>query len=479
MTNVSVPRICVVGESRGVGKSLLVAGVLLALQKRGLSVSCAILGNALQQAVVYSHIVRRYVRCLDAEMLGYQGVLDAIGQISSGSDIVVIDGTGGIFDGRFDDPSEPATDQLCIQRAEFPSVLVLNVDHITPSILARVYGFVSFPGGPSFDSLIFNRLKELPDSATKQRFQQLMFETGAPDTLGYVPALELCGELPRSFDCQGSNRGAVPMQFLKDISVAVEEHIDLDELIAFAATAETFEFNPVHPLVKRGLARLAVAHDSCFGVGFQDNLDLLRLSGVEIVTFSPLADGKLPSAIGGIYIPGGCISEYAAVLEKNKDLATAIKAFVEEGGVLFSEGAGTALLSRTFYPESAQRAYNGFGLLPIHVVEDLQSISQARMSIAQDCILGVAGMECNALVPSDWKVAPASLSEFDGERVLRWTNSAGHSIAEGFSMTAQSCSTLNFIHFGSNPSILEALVSAISAHQASLQRRTGAADCRT
>lgn len=471
MTKASVPRICIVGESRGVGKSLLVAGLLLAFRKRGLSVSCAILGTALQQAAVYSHLIRRYVRCLDVEMLGYQGVLDAVGQISAGSDIVILDGSKGIFDGSVQDHTVPTTDLICIQKDEFPAILVFNVDYLTPSVLARVYGFTSFPDGPSFDAILFNRLKSVPDLNAQQRFQQLLRETGAPECVGYVPSVNLCGEFPQSDDCQGVNRVAVPIQLLNMVSDTVESALDLDKIIACAAAAKDFEFQPIHSLVKRGEARLAVAHDSCFSVSYQDNLDLLRLAGAEIVPFSPLADSGIPTGVGGVYLPGGCIAEYSDVLERNTDLAESLRNFVEDGGVLFSEGAGTALLAKTFRPEGSDRAYNGFGILPIHVVQDLPCFSLVQFYVTQSCILGDEGTGFNALAPSDWKLLPNSVSELKAEYVLGWKTAAGFTGREGLSVTGQSCSTFSFIHFGSNPFVVNHLLSAITAHQVSIRKR--------
>ena len=472
MAKTSVPRICIVGESEGVGKSLLVAGLLLALRKRGLSVSCAILGTALQQAAVYSHLIRRYVRCLDVEMIGYQGVLDAVGQISSGSDVVILDGSKGIFDGGGQDHTVPTTDLLCIQKDEFPSILVFNVDYLTPSILARVYGFASFPDGPPFDAILFNRLRSVPDLSMQQRFQQLLCETGAPECVGFVPNVNLSGEFPRSDDCQGANRVAVPIQLLSMVSQAVESFLDIDKILECAAAAKDFEFQPIHPLVERGRARLAVAHDGCFSVSFQDNLDLLRLAGAEIVSFSPLADSSIPTGVGGVYLPGGCIAGYADILERNTDLADSLRRFVDDGGVLFSEGAGTALLARTFRPEGSDRAYKGLGILPIDVVQDLPSFSFVQFCVTQSCILGDEGMEFNALAPSDWKLLPNSDNELKAEYVLGWKTPAGFAGREGLSVTGQSCSTFNFTHFGSNPLIVKNLLSAITTHQESVRKRS-------
>lgn len=106
-----------------------------------------------------------------------------------------------------------------------------------------------------------------------------------------------------------------------------EKYIDLDGLIELAGTAEFFEmakhfetedafgeFSPV------GNVRLAVAMDEAFCFYYEDNLEMLRRLGAEIVPFSPLHDASLPEHIHGVYIGGGYPELYAEKLSKNESM---------------------------------------------------------------------------------------------------------------------------------------------------------------
>lgn len=463
MAQITIPRVCIVGESPAVGKSFLVTGLLAALKKRGMSVSCAVFGTALQQAVVYSRVIRRYVRCLDFDLIGYSGILDAVGQLSIGSDILIVDGTCGIFDGNAYDATRPSTDLLCIQQEEFPSILVCDVGRLTPSILARVYGFTSFPDGPNFEGVIFNKVSTPLAHSERDKFRELFSETGAPDFVGCVPHLNFPDELPQEYDCQASNRTLVSRKFLELACEAAEAHLDIDGILAIADRARSLESRDVISTVPKGLFRIAVAHDSCFNVCFQDNLDLLRLAGADIVTFSPLVDTALPKNIGAVYLPGGCLSEYATVLAQNEELGLSIKSFVSHGGVLLSEGAGTALLSRTFRPEGSSSEFKGYGVIPLDVIQDRSQPSLGKMIVRDACILGEQGVELACLCPSDWKVTPSSKSGSSVPSVLDLQNESGFTVQDGFSVTAQAVSTFNFMHFGSNPGLIKNLISSVLA----------------
>ena len=47
--------------------------------------------------------------------------------------------------------------------------------------------------------------------------------------------------------------------------------------------------------------RFGVARDRAFSFYYEDNLDLLRRQGAEIIPFSPIADQALPPALDGLY----------------------------------------------------------------------------------------------------------------------------------------------------------------------------------
>jgi cobyrinic acid a,c-diamide synthase len=201
-------------------------------------------------------------------------------------------------------------------------------------------------------------------------------------------------------------------------------------------------------------------------VSFQDNADLMRYFGAEMVPFSPLADSELPRRIGGLYITGAYLKSYGEELARNESIKRAILDFADAGGVIYSEGAGTAFLCRTFQPELSGEKLQGVGLIPAdaYAVNQPRSFIEART--VDESILGSPGSAIQGLKTGEWAlkgfdVGPGSSLLYS----LQIFTDEGAQVNEGYSSSAQSCATLHFLHFGSNPAIAETLVEAAAVHE--------------
>lgn len=471
MNETNVPRILIAGNASGVGKSLIVTGLLMALRRRGLSVSCCVTGQSLQQGVIYSRLTQRHVRFLDQNLLSAGDIRCAVGQAGKGADLILIDGRDGFYDGRDPGRLDTADAELAVVTSS-RVVLVIEAEQISNSLAAVVKGFSQFSERELIDGVIFNRWNgkgffHLGDSrAARAAMQSSMKAYGLPSCDGCVPRVSLEGQLPPSDVFQRSNYTAIALRLLNEIEAIVSAHVDIDDILAIASTARPLEYEEPKAVAVHGECRIAVADDSCFNLCFQDNFDMLRLFGAQLVRFSPLADAELPKSIGGVYIPGACIGEYAELISANTPLYDSLREFYAKGGVVYSEGAGTAMLCNSFKPASAEQAYRGVGLLPLDVVESRQECSMFQATIKQDSVLGSIGSTVSGLSTGEWKAKNAMIgSSTELMKSLQLDFPGGAQVAEGFSPSAQSCSTLHFLHFGSNPTFAESLVEAGAAHQ--------------
>jgi cobyrinic acid a,c-diamide synthase len=123
----------------------------------------------------------------------------------------------------------------------------------------------------------------------------------------------------------------------------MEEHADIDAIVAAARSAPPLK-NPV-PVVPAAPPRttIAVAFDRAFCFYYQDNLDLLRQAGAELVFFSPLCD-EIPDA-DALYLGGGYPELHLPALESSP-FTNNLRYGVEGGLPVYAECGGLIALTR-------------------------------------------------------------------------------------------------------------------------------------
>jgi cobyrinic acid a,c-diamide synthase len=473
MATSSVPRILVVGARSGSGKSLLVTGVLMALRRKRVSVACCVAGRSMQQATLLQRLSNRYVPSLDRLLLSDSQVLDTVGRAGAGADIVLIDGRAGVFDGD-SLLNSSNSDAHFAELLSCPCVLVVDTHEVTPSLCALVSGFIHHEHAPYVAGVVINGLeqrelgKALDSTTEREMCNELFSKFDLPPCLGCIPARGLQAVLPAASMVQEENGIALPLQFLSDIEQMVSSSVDIDAILSLAAAAPSIEYDELREVVGKHQCRIAVASDNCFHPCYQDNIALLQTYGADIIRFSPLADTTLPNNIGGLYLPGACLSDYAEEIESNMSLLSAIADFIRQGGAVFSEGGGSALLCRSFQPAGCERAYQGVGSIPLEVYQRRCSASPARGVLLDGCLFGEFGESIGALYAGDWKIRGQGAypeTSSDMLSTLRIEVSPGSSFLEGYSVSAETFSTFQFLHFGSNPHFARAFVEVASIHQ--------------
>ena len=450
--SITSPRLVISGDSAGCGKSLFTIGLTHELRRRKVSVSCCVLGPNLVESSILRRLSGRHVRSLDDRLLSAGQNLSALAQSSVGADIVLIEGRGGLYDG-YAPGTLAGSDSEIAALTGSPIVLNVDVRGIGNSIAALIKGYVGFASGITFAGIIANRVHlprvENDDNLAirdREYYEATLQAFGLPKLTGAIPELPFYCAVPQKLVSQEQNLISLPRQLFVDLGQVVNRCVDVDALLQRAARVSPVEAPAQDAAPNARSVRIAVSDDSCFNQYFQDNFALLQHYGAEIVPFSPLADSALPKRIGGVYITGGSIKECASELGANTSIKNSILEFVNSGGVLYSEGAGSAYLcDRMKFPDLGD-SIPGVGVIPGEVTYSSGEVSECDAVTIDDSILGRSGMIVRGIATSEWTLR----NDSGVQRLLRCSNSRRQIRQDGYSPGAQVLSTFDFYHFGSN-----------------------------
>jgi cobyrinic acid a,c-diamide synthase len=244
--------------------------------------------------------------------------------------------------------------------------------------------------------------------------------------------------------------------WIERMAALVEEHVDLDRLLELAdipprpAQATTA---PPHPPRR---TRIGVARDEAFCFYYQDNLDLLRLHGAELVEFSPLRD-ELPPELDGLYIGGGYPELLAAELSTNRSLTEDVRRLAASGRPIYAECGGLMYLSRGIEDGAGER-HPFCGVFPFWTrLTERPTLSYVEVGTVSDSIFP-PGQTARGHVFHYSEIAgevPSSCS-------YRVSPTHGEAFEEGLRIQKVLASYVH-LHFLSNPAFAESFVAACAA----------------
>ncbi|MDV2989413.1 MAG: cobyrinate a,c-diamide synthase [Dehalogenimonas sp.] len=358
-----IPRIVIAGTSSGVGKTTIATGIAYALKRRALKVQPFKCGPDYIDPGYLSIAAGRDCHNLDTWMLPEDHVKELFAYFNRTSDLAIIEGVMGLFDGHRASAGTSSTAHIA-KVTDSPVILILNVAKMGQSAAALAYGFAHYDPDVKIAGIILNQVGspshlETVKGAIEQNCGIPVIGSLAKNAgltlperhLGLVPAVE-----------RNDNSG-----FLDQLGDLIESTIDLDRLIEIAGQApefyppETPVLFPADPQPVR--CRMAVAKDEAFNFYYQANIELLRAWGAEITYFSPVADTSLPAGTEGVYIGGGFPEVFLKELEDNTSMKESIKAAVAAGLPVYAECGGLMYLTQGIVDFEGQ-SHDMIGLLP-------------------------------------------------------------------------------------------------------------------
>ena len=345
-------RLMLAAMHSGAGKTVVTCALLGALKRRGSQVQAFKCGPDYIDPMFHTRVLGIPSRNLDLFLQGAEGVQATLARTKA--DVAVLEGAMGFYDGVAGTETASAWD--IARRTKTPAVLVLRPKGTGITLAAQVRGMLDFRPESQIAALLLTDCKSGLASYLKPILER---ETGLP-VLGYLPPM-------KEASLESRHLGLLTAAEIDDFGARfdaladqMERTVDLDALLELAAEdgghGQTERISPSR-------CRIAVARDEAFCFFYEDNLELLRSAGAELIFFSPLHDATLPQGADGLYLAGGYPELYAKQLSENQTMLQSVSETVGKGLPTVAECGGFLYLQQQLEDENG-RTYPMCGVLP-------------------------------------------------------------------------------------------------------------------
>ena len=434
---------------------------MAALRRRGLRVAAGKVGPDFIDPGYHEIATGRPGRNLDAWICRPEQIAPLAAHAAEGSDVLVIEGVMGLFDGASDNPSVGAADDdpgeerssstaHIARLLDAPVILVIDAASTSQSVAATVHGFATYDPRVRVAGIVLNRvgsdshevlLREalgdlkIPVMGALRRDDAFVWRDRH---LGLVPVAEHREEVQRS---------------IERLASAMEQHCDLDAIVDLARRAPMLT-TPM-PLRADHVAdvRVAVASGPAFSFIYPDNLEAMEDAGAELVQFDPRSARALPEHIHALYVGGGFPEVFAAELAANEPLLADVRAKVTGGLVTLAECGGLLWLARSLDGKAMA------SVIPADaVMTDRLSLGYRRANALVDNPLLELGVEARGHEFHYSTITPKGDALDIAGRFV--------SGAAGFASPRLLASYVHF-HFGADIGMAERFVAACARHEGS------------
>ena len=259
-------------------------------------------------------------------------------QYTSQSDIAIIEGNKGLYDGMSTTGGDANADMAKL--LDTSVILVIDATGITRGVAPLLSGYQAFDQEVTIAGVILNKVAgERHESKLVQAIEHY---TDIP----VVGAIRRSKELiidERHLGLMPANETPESQSFIDRAAKHITDQVDLSALLT--SNQITIKSSPLVVNNATKALTVAVAKDSAFGFYYPDDLNAFESLGVDLVYFDTLTDAQLPKA-DALFIGGGFPEMQLDALSENQSLLSDIKTKIEAGLPTYAECGGLMYLSR-------------------------------------------------------------------------------------------------------------------------------------
>lgn len=352
------------------GKTVVTLGLIRALRDRGMKIASAKVGPDYIDPRFHTHASGRPCPNLDPWAMGRDGCIALLAATSRDTDLTVIEGVMGLFDGphlAWGSTADLAAD------LGLPVVLIVDARHQAQSLAALVHGFATYRKDITLAGVIANRI-------ASDRHASIVTEALGDRLLGLVRA-DKALELPsRHLGLVQADENQDLEGFIASAALAVARETVLDR---FTNQARPLPDPPVSSPSLPPLGQtITIARDMAFAFSYPHMIEGWRRAGATIRFFSPLADEAPDGEADAVFLPGGYPELHAGRLASNSRFLTGLR---QAEGLIYGECGGYMVLGEGLIDASGAR-HAMAGLLPLTT-----SFADRRLHLGYRALTPLAG----------------------------------------------------------------------------------------
>lgn len=340
----NTPAVVIAAPASGSGKTTLATGLMGALRAAGRRVAGFKVGPDFIDPGYHGLATGRPGRNLDPVLVGPELIAPLYRHGAAGTDIAVVEGVMGLFDGRIAAAAAPGPPAGSTAEVAgllgAPILLVVDARGQSQSLAALLHGFATFDAATALAGVILNRV----GSPRHEQVLRDACEAAGLPVLGAVPRADELEVPSRHLGLiPAAEHGAPARAAVAAMTELVARHVDLDAVARLArppAAGGTWSARQSVGDPVATDAVVAVAGGRAFTFGYPEHAELLAAAGARVVTFDPLSD-PLPENTAAVVLPGGFPEQYPGELSANTVLREQIRTLA---GPVYAECAGLTYL---------------------------------------------------------------------------------------------------------------------------------------
>lgn len=348
MRRKNLPRLLIGATGSGCGKTTFTCGLLQALCNRKKKPAAFKCGPDYIDPMFHTEVLGVPSRNLDL----FFSDLNTINRLLAkpAGDLAIIEGVMGYYDGLAGSSTDASAYDLAAKTGT-PAVLLVDARGKSVSVAAEIKGFLDFKPDNQIKGVLLNRVSDM----LYPRLKKLIEDSLDIKVYGYIPQMKDCSLESRHLGLVTAKEIKNLRELVGRIAAQIEDTVEIDGLLQLAEESLPVSYTPLQlASISQKPVRIGVAMDRAFCFYYEDNLDLLRGLGAEIVPFSPISDPALPEALDGLIFGGGYPELYVEQLSSNRSMCEQVKEVIENGMACLAECGGFMYLHRFMKTEEGK-----------------------------------------------------------------------------------------------------------------------------